>query len=84
MNILRDHGITIKEYQIAESATTTKFELVLNNEYSRDLFLISKCAPLTLEDIQNIQTNCWLVSPVITRSRQIYLHIVKDVEKKNL
>ena len=42
MNILRDYGITIKEYQMAESATTTKFELVLNNEYSRDLFLISK------------------------------------------
>ena len=27
MNILRDHGITIKEYQMAESATTKKFEL---------------------------------------------------------
>jgi sugar/nucleoside kinase (ribokinase family) len=83
MNILRDHGITIKEYQMAESATTTKFELVLNNEYSRDLFLISKCAPLTLDDIQNIQTDCWLVSPVIDEvPANILAAIVKDGGKK--
>ena len=83
MNILRDYGITIKEYQMAESATTTKFELVLNNEYSRDLFLISKCAPLTLEDIQNIQTDCWLVSPVIDEvPANILAAIVKDGGKK--
>lgn len=84
MNVLQDNGITIKEYQMAESASTTKFELVFNNKDSRDLFLVSKCEPLTLEDIQKVQTDCWLISPVIDEvPANILSAIVKDGGKKN-
>ena len=83
MNVLRDHGININEHQMVDSATT-KFELIINNKDSRALFLLSKCLPLTVEDIQTIQTDCWLVSPVIDEvPTNILAAIVKDGGKKN-
>lgn len=83
MNVLRDHGININEHQMVDSATT-KFELIINNKDSRDLFLLSKCLPLTVEDIQTIQTDCWLVSPVLDEvPTDILAAIVKDGGKKN-
>jgi sugar/nucleoside kinase (ribokinase family) len=82
MNVLRDHKIVIKEYQISESLTT-KFQLILTKD-SRNLFLLSKCAPLTIEDIQKIQTDCWLVSPVVDEVPVKVLDaIVKDGGKRN-
>jgi sugar/nucleoside kinase (ribokinase family) len=83
MKVLRDHGININEHQMVDSATT-KFELIINNKDSRALFLLSKCLPLTVEDIQTIQTDCWLVSPVIDEiPTNILAAIVKDGGKKN-
>jgi sugar/nucleoside kinase (ribokinase family) len=83
MKILYDHGITIEEYQMVESANTTKIELMLNND-SRDLFLLSKCVPLTLDDIQKVEADCWLVSPVIDEvPANILAAIVKNGGKKN-
>src|ERR687888_1966613 len=82
MDFLRDRGIAIKDYQITEYPTT-KFELILNKD-SRDLFLLSKCLPLTEEDIQKIQADCWLVSPVIDEvPNNVLRAIVKDGGKKD-
>jgi len=61
--ILHNNGIVIEKYQIVESPTT-RFQLVVNNE-CRELFLYSKCSPLTVEEIRKVQTDCWLISPVI-------------------
>lgn len=81
MDFLRDNGITIKEYQVAQSPTT-KFQLILNKNF-RELSLLSKCVPLTVEDIQNIHTDCWLVSPVIDEvPPDVLAAIVKDNGKK--
>ena len=48
--ILHNKGIDIEEYQIVESPTT-RFQLIVNNE-CRELFLHSKCSPLTVEDVR--------------------------------
>jgi sugar/nucleoside kinase (ribokinase family) len=76
MDFLRDRGIAIEQYQITE-CPTTKFELILSND-TRDLFLLSKCLPLTEEDIQKIQADCWLVSPVID---EVPLDVLKSIVK---
>jgi sugar/nucleoside kinase (ribokinase family) len=81
IDFLRDNEISIKEYQIAQYPTT-KFQLTLNKDF-RELFLLSKCAPLTVEDIQNIYTDCWLISPVIDEvPANVLAAIVKDNDKK--
>jgi sugar/nucleoside kinase (ribokinase family) len=81
IDFLRDNGITIKEYQVAQSPTT-KFQLILNKNF-RELSLLSKCVPLTVEDIQNIHTDCWLVSPVIDEvPPNVLAAVVKDNGKK--
>jgi sugar/nucleoside kinase (ribokinase family) len=81
IDFLRNKGIAIKEYQVAQYPTT-KFRLTVNKDF-RELFLLSKCAPLTVEDIQNIHTDCWLVSPVIDEvPANVLTAIVKDNDKK--
>jgi sugar/nucleoside kinase (ribokinase family) len=83
-NTLRDHGIAIKDYQISQEFPTTEFELILKKDSSRELFLLSKCAPLTVEDIQKIQTDCWLVSPVIDEvPADVLAAIIKNGGKRN-
>jgi sugar/nucleoside kinase (ribokinase family) len=61
--MLHNNGINIKDTHITDSPTT-RFRIILKKE-SRDLFLLSKCSPITIEDIKEIQTDCWIVSPVI-------------------
>jgi sugar/nucleoside kinase (ribokinase family) len=82
MNIIRNDGLIIKEAQVTESPTT-RFKIILNKD-CRELFLISKCSPLTLDDVEKIQTDSWLVSPVIDEvPAEILAAIVKDRGKKN-
>ncbi|MFL6430530.1 MAG: PfkB family carbohydrate kinase [Nitrososphaeraceae archaeon] len=76
MDFLCDRGIAVKEYQITE-CPTTKFEIILNKD-TRDLFLLSKCLPLTEEDIQKIHADCWLVSPVID---EVPLNVLRAIVK---
>ena len=61
--MLHNNGINIEDTHITDSPTT-RFRIILKKE-SRDLFLLSKCSPITIEDIKEIQTDCWIVSPVI-------------------
>jgi sugar/nucleoside kinase (ribokinase family) len=61
--MLHNKGINIEDTHITDSPTT-RFRIILKKE-SRDLFLLSKCSPITIEDIKEIQTDCWIVSPVI-------------------
>jgi sugar/nucleoside kinase (ribokinase family) len=83
-NTLVDHGIAIKDYQISQEFPTTEFELILNKDSSRALFLLSKCAPLTVDDIQKIQTDCWLVSPVIDEvPADVLAAIIKNGGKRD-
>ena len=63
-DFLHDHRIALKDGQITEYPTT-KFKVVLKEDESRDLFLLSKCVSLTEHDIEEIDADCWLVSQVI-------------------
>jgi sugar/nucleoside kinase (ribokinase family) len=61
--MLHNNGINIEDTHITDSPTT-RFRIILKKE-SRDLFLLSKCSPITVEDIKEIETDCWIVSPII-------------------
>ena len=61
-----NEGIMITDYPLSHHAAT-RFQVTSNrdNNTIRSLFLSSKCAQITIEDIKEIETDCWLVSPVI-------------------
>jgi sugar/nucleoside kinase (ribokinase family) len=79
--MLRNKGIDIDDILFTDNPTT-RFRIILKKD-SRELFLVSKCSPITIEDIQRIETNCWIVSPIMDEVPFTVLHeIVKD--KDNL
>ena len=79
--ILRNKGIDTDDILFTDNPTT-RFRIILKKD-SRELFLVSKCSPITIEDIQRIETNCWIVSPIMDEVPFTVLHeIVKD--KDNL
>jgi sugar/nucleoside kinase (ribokinase family) len=79
--MLRNKGIDIDDILFTDDPTT-RFRIILKKD-SRELFLVSKCSPITIEDIQRIETNCWIVSPIMDEVPFTVLHeIVKD--KDNL
>ena len=79
--MLRNKGIDIDDILFTDTPTT-RFRIILKKD-SRELFLVSKCSPITIEDIQRIETNCWIVSPIMDEVPFTVLHeIVKD--KDNL
>jgi sugar/nucleoside kinase (ribokinase family) len=79
--MLRNKGIDIDDILFTDNPTT-RFRIILKKD-SRELFLVSKCSPITIEDIQRIKTNCWIVSPIMDEVPFTVLQeIVKD--KDNL
>jgi sugar/nucleoside kinase (ribokinase family) len=76
--MLHNNGINIKDTHITDSPTT-RFRIILKKE-SRDLFLLSKCSPITIEDIKEIETDCWIVSPVID---EIPYSVLKEIVNDN-
>jgi sugar/nucleoside kinase (ribokinase family) len=81
--MLRNNGIDIEDSLFTDNPTT-RFRIILKKD-SRDLFLVSKCSPITIEDIQGIQTNCWIVSPIMDEVPFAVLHeIVKDKDNLEL
>ncbi|HKG31356.1 MAG TPA: ribokinase [Nitrososphaeraceae archaeon] len=79
--MLRNKGIDIDDILFTDNPTT-RFRIILKKD-SRELFLVSKCSPITIEDIQRIETNCWIVSPIMDEVPFTVLQeIVKD--KDNL
>jgi sugar/nucleoside kinase (ribokinase family) len=75
---LRNNGMNIKDTHITDSPTT-RFRIILKKE-SRELFLLSKCSPLTIDDIKEIETDCWIVSPVID---EIPYSVLKEIVNDN-
>lgn len=81
--MLRNNGIDIEDSLFTDNPTT-RFRIILKKD-GRDLFLVSKCSPITIEDIQGIQTNCWIVSPIMDEVPFAVLHeIVKDKDNLEL
>ena len=75
---LRNNGINIEDTHISDSPTT-RFRIILKKE-SRELFLLSKCSPITIDDIKEIETDCWIVSPVID---EIPYSVLKEIVNDN-
>lgn len=82
LETLRNNKIVLNDLQIVD-AETTRFEIIAKGD-SRELFLSVKCNPLTVEDIQQLNVDCWLVSPVIDELPHEVLSEVKRVRgRKN-
>ena len=58
---LREKGLEIERY---EKCNTTRFEVNQRN-YSRKIYLRSKCIPLTINDVICIDVDAWIASPII-------------------
>jgi sugar/nucleoside kinase (ribokinase family) len=81
-NVLQNNGISLSDSMVV-NAPTTKFEIV-SQDITRQLLLSDKCKPLTIEDIQETEVDCWLASPVIDELPQdVLAAIKKNRGKKN-
>jgi sugar/nucleoside kinase (ribokinase family) len=80
--VLQKNGISLSDSMVV-NAPTTKFEIV-SQDITRQLLLSDKCKPLTIEDIQEMEVDCWLASPVIDELPQdVLAAIKKNRGKKN-
>lgn len=69
---LKDQGVSFNNLQHS-SLPTTRFVLK-NFENNRELTLQSKCIPIDIEEIRNMNANCWIISPVFD---EVPLHILQ-------
>ena len=62
---LKENGISIKNDQIDEKNPTTRFQLYLDKDGGRKLFLLSKCSPIDIsyQDADNLDG--LILSPVM-------------------
>jgi sugar/nucleoside kinase (ribokinase family) len=65
--MLTSERIILTDDHLSHERATTRFRIKSNkdNNNIRSLFLASKCAQITIADIEKIETEGWLVSPVI-------------------
>jgi len=62
LEYLRKHGIIFNSSEYSEHPTT---RFVLRNfEDDRELTLNSICTPIDIEEIKNVKSDCWIISPV--------------------
>jgi len=84
IEFLNNSGLKINNDQIVDAETTRFFIMSQNGTLGRQLFLRSKCQALSLQDIRDIQVDCWLVSPVVDEIPSDVLQaIVNDGGNKN-
>lgn len=60
--VLANEKIMLQDRHFVD-APTTRFS-IMSDHQSRQMILKSRCAPLCPSDIENMQVDCWLVSPV--------------------
>ena len=62
LEYLEKHGIIFNSSEHSELPTT---RFVLRNfEDDRELTLNSNCSPIDIEEIKNVKSDCWIISPV--------------------
>lgn len=74
--MLRDNDLIISDRQVVD-APTTRFNLISEGN-SRQLVLGGKCDPLAVDDIRDMNVDCWLASPVIDEIPQPVLDAIKQ------
>jgi sugar/nucleoside kinase (ribokinase family) len=75
-HLLQEKGLYIKRF---EKCHTTRFELKQHG-YRREVYLHAKCNPLTVSDVENIDVDGWIVSPIID---EVPLQVLKEITRKN-
>lgn len=62
LEYLRKHGIIFNSSRHSE-LPTTRF-ILRNFEDDRELTLNSNCSAIDIEEIKNVKSDCWIISPV--------------------
>ena len=75
-HLLQEKGLGIKKF---EKYPTTRFELKQQG-YRRKVYLRAKCTPLSVGDVENIDADGWIVSPIID---EVPSQVLRQVIKKN-
>jgi sugar/nucleoside kinase (ribokinase family) len=73
---LDNHKIVLRAGQIVD-APTTRFKIIPQGDV-RQILLIAKCKPLSAEDIQDMEVDCWIASPVIDELPEESLSAIKQ------
>lgn len=84
--LLLAESIYIREPELSHSCPTTKFRIILGKSErvdSRSLQLSSKGPPLTIRDLENINTEFMLISPVLDEVPHDVLRAAITSGKKN-
>jgi sugar/nucleoside kinase (ribokinase family) len=74
---MNKRGLTVNKLE--KNHPTTRFYLKYHND-SRQVFLTAKCSPLTTEDIEDIDVDGWIVSPIID---EVPFSVLKEITNKN-
>ena len=75
-NLLQKKGLDIKQF---EKCYTTRFQL-RQFEYTREVYLRAKCNPLTVNDVEHVDVDGWIVSPIID---EVPLQVLREIIRKN-
>jgi sugar/nucleoside kinase (ribokinase family) len=75
-NLLQKKGLDIKQF---EKCHTTRFELKQYG-YTREVYLRAKCNPLTVNDVEHVDVDGWIVSPIID---EVPLQVLREIIRKN-
>ena len=74
----RNLDLDIKQFE--KKCLTTKFSIRQYNDDTRQVTLLSKCNPLTIDDVNDIDVDGWIVSPVID---EVPLDVLRAITKKS-
>jgi sugar/nucleoside kinase (ribokinase family) len=81
-DMLQSNKIILSDRHVVDAATT-RFDIISNGD-SRQLFVSVKCNPLTVDDIRDMNADCWLASPVIDElPHDVLAEIKQNKGKKN-
>src|SRR5688500_14554834 len=59
----KNYGFEINNSSLSKSPTT-KFTLKIHDS-NRELYLLDKCDSILVSDLEQINTDCWIISPVL-------------------
>ena len=76
LQLLRNSNIFLTENQIDRSNPTTKFRLILNKDSGRQLYLLSSCSEINVNDF--VDSDAFLLSPIFEEISQNTLRNVVD------
>ena len=74
----RNLNLDIKQFE--KNCFTTKFSIRQYNDDTRQVTLLSKCNPLMVEDVDDIDVDGWIVSPVID---EVPLDVLRAITMKS-